>query len=253
MYNYKEINDLKINGFCILKNYLDINKNDLTQVAKTIEKNLIKYENPERPKRAGYDYFGYVNLDPSFDFISKFLDPKLIMDLQQVCGQQVFLKRVPVYKSLINKGQDISFVWHTDREKPLYSLLYHFTDVNKNSPHTQLYKKIPIIDKIFGYHDPRSYKMGRLKLTLYQIFSKPISAFVNKNDVLIINNGYVLHRAFIPNVEKLKVRKNLHIAMTPNHYEPNQNERIKDFNKLNTYLEKIKDKDLILNFISKLI
>jgi hypothetical protein len=253
MYHYKQINDLVSTGSCMIRNYLDIDTADLTEIIKIVEKKIINLEDTERVKRGGYDYFGYVNLD--FDFILKFLDEKLIADLSNVCGKKIFLKRIPLYKSLVEKKKnDISFRWHTDREKPLFSLLYYFTDVNKNSAHTKYYKSISIIDNIFGYSDPRNSFWGVLKLKLYQFFSKPVSAYGRKNDLLIINNGYALHKAFIPNTEKFEPRKNLHISMTPNHYNPKEIEKISNFDKLKTYiLDKKKNKKLVLNFLSKLI
>ena len=250
-YNYSDINNLEKKGYCIIRNFINIPNFD--QEIENLEKGLIDTSQNEEDKnrflKAGYPKFGCV--DFSNPFIFKFLDHKLIEDLNKLIGKSMYFKRIPYYKKLTNPdGKDIVYEWHNDGQQ-LYSLLFYLTDVDKSTPHTQIYDKLNFFNFFLSLKDPRNSLIGKLYLILTKILKgKPYSCFGKRGDLLIINNGENLHRAYYDKSLKNSInqRINLHIAFTPEKYTPYENEKIKNFRALEQKLNHLnsKDKEIII-------
>lgn len=245
-FNYSEINELEIKGYCMIRNFINVSNFD--QEIENLEKELIDIsgneEDNERFKKAGYPKFGCV--DFSNPLIFKFLDYKLIEDLNKLTGNSIYFKRIPFYKKLTSpKGKDIVYEWHNDGQK-LYSLLFYLTDVNESTPHTQIYDKLNFFNSFLPLKDPRNSLIGKLYLILTKIFKgKPYSCFGKRGDLLIINNGENLHRAYYDKSLKNNInqRINLHIALTPKKITPYKNEKIKNFSALTQRLDHLNSKN----------
>ena len=232
-FNYPEILELKNKGFCIIRNFIDVS--DSEKLIQDIEAELIPVEfegASERIEKAGYEKFGCVDfLNP---FVSRFLNSKILDDLNQLAGKPNYFKRIPYYKRLTRpSGDDIVYKWHLDREKPLYSMLFYLTDVDETTPHTQVFEKIRWFEKLFPLKDPRQRNpLGKLYLSVSKLLRDPISCYGKKGDLLILNNGEVLHRAHYDKTVKISERINLHVALTPRHVSPHEYEKLRDINAL---------------------
>lgn len=210
LYN-KEITNLKKKGYCVIKKFINLHL--IEDFRENIEKfYLHDVISSERLHISGTKIQKYISF--SNEFVKKiFLKKKIVEDLEILTNKKIYFRRMPFFKINNLPSKDISFQWHRDLEKPQYAVMLYLSNVNENTPRTQI---LPSFLNLGKYLDPRNSKLGKLEAKISNYFNKPIDLFGDKGDLIIINNGYFLHRGINPDckIEKFKPREILMCSLS---------------------------------------